>query len=69
MIVLRPTNGPVLVDREALAMITQRSVHTIRLRCTVARYHRGRALYALECEVERLDAIPTRRRDDADRAS
>lgn len=69
MIVLRPTNGPVLVDREALAMITQRSVHTIRLRCELVRYHRGRALYALEAEVERLARIPTRRRDDDDVAS
>lgn len=69
MIVLRPTHGPVLVDREALAMITQRSPHTIRLRCPVVRYHRGRALYDLESEVERLALIPTRRRDDDQAAS
>lgn len=59
----------VLVDREALAMLTKRSVHTIRLRCDVVRYYRGRALYALEREVERLGHIPTRHRDEEKRAS
>lgn len=54
---------PILVDREALAMITGRSVHTIRFRCKVERYHySGRPLYALEDEVARLARIPTRRR-------
>lgn len=54
--------GTVLVDREALAMVTGRSIHTIRLRCPVAGYRAGRALYDLEREVERLAAIRTRRR-------
>lgn len=54
---------PVLVDREALAMITGRSVHTIRARCTVARRHwDGSPLYNVEAEVQRLAKIPTRRR-------
>lgn len=68
MIVLTK-HDPVLVDREALAMITRRSSHTIRLRCEVVRYRDGRALYALEREVARLADIPTRRRDDDRRAS
>lgn len=59
----------VLVDREALAMVTRRSVHTIRLRCEVVRYYKGRALYALEEEIERLASIPTRRRDEERQAS
>lgn len=53
----------VLVDREALRMVTGRSEHTIRARCEVVRYRDGRPLYALEREVERLAMIPTRRRD------
>lgn len=67
MIVLTKQD-PVLVDREALAMLTKRSVNTIRLRCEVVRYYKGRALYALEREVERLAEIPTRSRDDLRRA-
>lgn len=59
----------VLVDREALSMITKRSVHTIRARCTVVRYRSGRPLYDLEREVERLAAIPVRRRDAERKAS
>ena len=59
---------PVLVDREALAMITGRSVHTIRARCPVARRHwDGSPLYDVEAEAERLANIPTRRRGAAGR--
>lgn len=60
MIVLAKAD-PVLVDREALIHLTGRSKHTIRLRCTVVRYSRGRALYAMEEAVATLAAIPTRR--------
>lgn len=59
----------VLVDREALALLTKRSKHTIRARCRVVRYRDGRPLYALEESVEILSAIPTRRRDADLRAS
>jgi hypothetical protein len=56
-------HDPVLVDSEALALITRRSVNTIRLRCAVVRYHgSGRRLYALHDEVQRLAAIPIRQR-------
>lgn len=58
-----------LVDREALSMLTKRSVHTIRARCAVVRYRSGRPLYDLECEVARLAAIPVRRRDVIQQAS
>lgn len=54
---------PVLVDREALALITGRSRHTIRARCIVVhRHHDGSPLYDAEVEVARLATIPTRRR-------
>lgn len=61
MIVLM-RHDPVLVDREALALITERSVHTIRARCEVVRHRDGRPLYALEREVARLAMIPKRQR-------
>lgn len=57
---------PVLVDREALALLTGRSVHTIRMRCEVYTQHRsGRPLYDMERAVTRLAEIPTRRRTSA----
>lgn len=59
----------VLVDREALAMLTGRSIHTIRARCQVVRHRDGRPLYALEAERARLAKIPTRRRDADQQAS
>lgn len=55
-------HDPVLVDREALAMITGRPVITIRKHCQVVRYRDRRPLYALDDELERLARIPTRRR-------
>lgn len=61
MIVL-PHHDPVLVDREALALISRRSPHTIRLRCHVVRYRGKRPLYDLHRELARLAAIPTRQR-------
>lgn len=61
MIVLTHAD-PVLVDREALIHLTGRSRHTIRLRCKVVRYSRGRALYDMEQALATLEAIPTRGR-------
>ena len=61
MIVLS-RHDPVLVDREALALITSRSVHTIRLRCEVYRYRGKTPLYDLHHELARLATIPTRQR-------
>lgn len=53
---------PVLGDREALAYLTGRSVHTIRARCEVVA-RRGRTpLYDVLAEAQRLDLIPTRSR-------
>jgi hypothetical protein len=69
VIVLARSDRPVLVDREALTMLTQRSVHTIRARCVVVRYRSGRPLYDLEREVARLSGIPVRRRDAVQEAS
>jgi hypothetical protein len=53
-----------LADREALAELTGRSVHTIRARCTVADRDRrtGRALYDVLACVEMLRSVPTRKR-------
>lgn len=67
--IVRTRTAVTLVDREALAFLTKRSVHTIRLRCQVVRYDNGRALYAMEREIERLAAIPTRRRDRSPESS
>lgn len=61
MIVLK-NREPVLVDREALAMLTARSKNTIIARCEVVSYRSGRALYNLDVEVARLESIPRRAR-------
>lgn len=61
IIVYKP--GLVLVDRQTLALVTGRSVNTIRARCEVVEHHRdGRALYDLNQAEQVLAAIPTRRR-------
>jgi hypothetical protein len=53
----------VLMDREALAQWTERSIHTIRFRCAVAEYDEmGRALYDAEACADLLRSIPTRHR-------
>lgn len=59
--------GPVLLDREALAQWTKRSVNTIRARCRPVDYDGadGRALYDAEACVQVLALIPTRRRTAA----
>lgn len=56
---------PVLGDRQALAYLTGRSVHTIRARCEVVRYRGRTPLYDVLAEAERLASIPTRNRDQA----
>lgn len=54
--------GRVLMDREALHVLSGRSVNTIRARCEVLTHAEGRALYdSLDC-LARLREIPTRRR-------
>lgn len=50
-----------LVDRQTLARLTGRSVHTIRLRCPVAEYRNRRALYDVGACEQILKQIPTRR--------
>lgn len=55
--------GRALLDRQTLALLTARSVHTIRARCTIAEHTEdGRALYDMEQAVTVLAAIPQRRR-------
>ena len=54
--------GQTLMDREALAQWTGRSVHTIRARCRpVERHSTGRQLYDADEAARVLDAIPKRR--------
>jgi hypothetical protein len=50
-----------LIDRQTFAKLTGRSVHTIRLRCPVAEYRDGRALYDMDACEKILKDIPTRR--------
>ena len=66
MIVIRKPGQPVLVNREALAMLSQRPIPTIRVHCTPVRYRGRTPLYDLHTEIARLAAVPRRRRD-ADR--
>jgi hypothetical protein len=55
---VRVTDDLVLMDREALAQWTHRSVHTIRAKCAVHSYAAdGRAMYdAHEC-AKTLDGV------------
>ncbi len=63
MVVIRRDDGTTLIDRHALAQLTRRSIHTIRLRCTVIeRDVEGRALYDADASIELLNRIPTRTR-------
>lgn len=62
IIIYRDSGRAPLVDRQTLAYITGRSVHTIRLRCPIAERRDGRALYDLDQAEAVLNAIPTRRR-------
>ena len=54
--------GRTLIDRQSLALLTGRSVNTIRARCEVVEHKYGRALADLACAAAGLAAIPTRRR-------
>lgn len=51
-----------LIDRQTLAHLTGRSVHTIRAKCPIVTHRRGKALYdADQCE-QILNDTPTRQR-------
>lgn len=51
-----------LIDRQTLAHLAGRSVHTVRARCPIAEHRGGRALYDLEQAATILADVPTRRR-------
>lgn len=51
-----------LIDRQTLALLTGRSIHTIRARCPIATHQDGRALYDMEQTAAILEAIPTRQK-------
>ncbi len=51
-----------LIDRQTMAKLTGRSVHTIRFRCPVAEYVDGKALYDIDVCEPILAAIPVRKR-------
>ena len=55
-------NGVALLDRQTMAHMAGRSVHTVRAKCPVAEHHLGRAMYAMEECLKILNAIPTRQR-------
>lgn len=50
-----------LMDRRTLAMLSGRSVHTIRAKCPVVTHRRGRALYDMEQCAAILETVETRR--------
>jgi hypothetical protein len=52
----------ILVDREALTLISGRSKNTIRARCEVSRVINGKPFYDVWRELQRLSGIPTRQR-------
>jgi hypothetical protein len=62
IIIYRDGGRAPLIDRQTLALITGRSVNTIRARCEVAEHRDGRALYDLDQAEAVLNATPTRRR-------
>lgn len=53
--------GRSLVDRQTMAQVAERSVHTVRAKCPIAEHHLGRAMYDMEVCLVLLAAIPTRR--------
>lgn len=53
--------GRALLDRQTMAGMAGRSVHTVRAKCPVAEHHFGRAMYDMEACLALLDAVPTRR--------
>jgi hypothetical protein len=54
--------GRVLIDRQTLAHLTGRSVHTIRARCAIVGHRDGKAVYDMEAAAAVLDGLSTRRR-------
>lgn len=55
-------DGRALIDRQTLALLSGRSVHTIRARCTVVEHRDGKALYDMEEAAAILDKLPKRNR-------
>lgn len=58
-------DGVALLDRQTMAFVSDRSVHTIRARCPIAAHHLGRAMYDMEQCLTLLADIPTRQRATA----
>ena len=54
--------GHALIDRQTMAKLTGRSVHTIRFRCPVAEYVEGKALYDIDVCEDILNKLPIRKR-------
>lgn len=52
--------GRTLLDRQTLAMLSGRSVNTIRAKCSVVEYRDGKALYDMEQCATILDATRAR---------
>lgn len=52
--------GRALVDRQTLAVLAGRSIHTIRARCPVVGHEKGKALYEMEHCLVILTGIPAR---------
>lgn len=53
--------GRALLDRQTMADMAGRSVHTVRAKCPIAEHHLSRAMYDMEACLALLDAVPTRR--------
>jgi hypothetical protein len=45
--------------------LTDRSVHTIRVRCPISFHHQGKAMYDMELCEDLLKGVPTRQRAQA----
>lgn len=53
--------GRALLDRQTMADMAGRSVHTVRAKCPIAEHHLGRAMYDMEACLSILDKVSTRR--------
>lgn len=59
--IVKREEAHVLVDREALSYLIDRSPHTIRAKLQPAvRDEKGRPLYVLDDAVKKLENVPTR---------
>lgn len=58
-------DGRALVDRQTLAQLASRSVHTVRARCAVIDRAEGKALYDMEDALIVLSELPKRHRGTA----